>query len=76
MLWILLYTLCPDGLTRRGICEYCLIIMACNHYEIKYKDYFLKYKNLSSISDCKFIECDINNKITLIYVIILKVKHG
>ena len=50
--------------------------MACNHYEIKYKDYFLKYKNLSSISDCKFIECDINNKITLIYVIILKVKHG
>ena len=50
--------------------------MACNHYEIKYEDYFLKYKNLSSISDWKFIECDINNKITLIYVIILKVKYG
>ena len=39
--------------------------MTCNHYGISYEDYFLKSLNLSSIKDWHFIECEINNKITL-----------
>jgi hypothetical protein len=45
--------------------RFSLDIMACNHYGISFEKFDRKKGNLPSYRDYSFIECNINNKITL-----------
>ena len=53
------------GGLRGRISFFSLSIMICNHYGISFEEFIRKRDKLSSVKDYRYVECDINNKISL-----------
>lgn len=53
------------GGLRGRISFFSLSIMACNHYNISFEEFIRNRDELSSVKDYNYVECNINNKISL-----------